>query len=454
MFKKKNVNISSLNSDVRTKNILSNIFFGFGYKILGVMVSLLLVPVTVGYLNTESYGIWITLLSILTWITFFDIGLGNGMRNKLSEALSKGDSEAAKTYVSTGYISITIITFIVFIVISICMPLVNWNVVFNTVVISNSILSNMIFVVIIFSLVNFILSLGNQVFYAYQEASLTGLTPIISNMLNLLFVYILKRYTSNNLIYLGISYGISLILSNIIVTIVFFKRHGEVIPSIRYFDKNKIKDIMGLGVKFFIIQIAALILFTTDNMVITQISGPSEVTPFNIAQRLFNTVVTAHTILITPLWSAYTEAYEKCDMFWIKSTFKKLNLLILVVVMGVVTITASFNFIIAIWIGKGITFPEYLVLVIAIYTIISVWNNTYAYFLNGTGYLKISLIISIVASIINIPISIFFAKYLGLGTVGVVLGTTLCLLPGAVFQPIQTYCILNNRGKKYKILYS
>lgn len=45
---------------------------------LSIIISLLLVPVTLNYLNSYEYGVWLTLSSILVWINYFDIGLGNG----------------------------------------------------------------------------------------------------------------------------------------------------------------------------------------------------------------------------------------------------------------------------------------------------------------------------------------------------------------------------------------
>ena len=56
------------------KNVLASMLI----KGADVVIYLLLVPLTLGYLNAYEYGIWLTLSSILTWINSFDIGLGNG----------------------------------------------------------------------------------------------------------------------------------------------------------------------------------------------------------------------------------------------------------------------------------------------------------------------------------------------------------------------------------------
>jgi hypothetical protein len=54
---------------------------------------------------------------------------------------------------------------------------------------------------------------------------------------------------------------------------------------------------------------------------------------------------------------------------------------------------------------------------------------------------------SLVISVINIPLSVYFAKYLEMGSVGVILGTIACLLFGAVLHPLQYKKIINGTAR-------
>lgn len=76
-------------SNTRNKMLTTNILYSSILKIISLSTSLLIVPITINYLNKEVYGIWMTITSILFWINTFDIGLGNGMRNYLTEAISQ-----------------------------------------------------------------------------------------------------------------------------------------------------------------------------------------------------------------------------------------------------------------------------------------------------------------------------------------------------------------------------
>jgi len=434
--------VSYYDSAARTKVVKFHISLTFLYKALAIGLSYLLVPLTINYLNIEQYGIWMTLLSIMSWVAFFDIGLGNGMRNKLAEALAMNNIRLAKTYVSTGYIAVSFIALIFFVMLLSMLAFAPWNKIFNTTSVSNTELLKVVFVVGFFFLFNFILSLCNQIFYAYQNASLASMGQLLLNLFALIAIYLLINYTSGRLLFLGICYGLSMVSSNIVLTYYFYKRHKEIIPSMGYVDLRKIKEIGSLGLKFFIIQIAVLVIFATDNMIITQVLGPEQVTPYNVVFKLFSIITVIHGIILTPLWSAFTEAYAKGDINWIRNTLKTLNMLMIPIVAAVVILIIFARDIINVWIGSDIRFPHLLVLLMGTFTVISVWNNIYAFFVNAIGRIKPQMYSAILGGLINIPLSIYFAKYLNLGINGVILGTIISLCFFAVIGPMQTHFIL------------
>lgn len=280
-------NIAYFDSATQTKAVKLHISLTFMYRALAVGLSYLLVPITINYLDVEQYGIWTTLLSVISWVAFFDIGLGNGLRNKLTEALAMDDIKLVKTYVSTAYVAIGFIALIFFVILISILPFTPWNKIFNTTSVSNTELLKVVFIVGFFFLFNFVLSLCSQIFCAYQQASLASMRGLLLNLFALIAIYFLIHYASGRLLYLGICYGLSTVLSSLLLTYYFYKKHHEVIPSTRYVDLSKIREIASLGVKFFIIQMAVLVIFATDNMIITQVLGPAQVTPCNVVFETF-----------------------------------------------------------------------------------------------------------------------------------------------------------------------
>ncbi|MQY78288.1 MAG: oligosaccharide flippase family protein [Bacteroidetes bacterium] len=448
MNKTQSLHGSKLNSETRTKVIKRHISLTFVYKVLAIGLSYFLVPLTINYLDIEQYGIWMTLLSVMSWVVFFDIGLGNGLRNKLTEALSVNDIKLAKTYVSTAYIAISFIALLFFVILLAMLPVINWNKIFNTASVSNAELLKLVFVVGFFFLFNFVLSLCNQMFYAYQEASLTTMRQVLLNLIALVLIYILIRYTSGRLLYLGACYGLSMAASNLVMIYYFFKKHKEVIPSLKWIDLNKIKDIATLGIKFFIIQIAALVIFATDNMIITQVLGPAEVTPYNVVFKLFAIITFGYGIINAPIWSAYTNAYRTGDTKWMKNTLKQVKMIMIPIMIVVIILIALARGIVNFWVGPQMKFSSLLVILTGIYVVIQVWSSIHATFVNGIGNIKVQMYSAILAGVINIPLSIYFSKYLSMGTPGVILGTIISMSLFAIIGPIQIHYFFKNLKHK------
>lgn len=434
--------------NVRTIKAKKNILISFILKGLSILVSFLLVPLTLGYLNPTKYGIWLTLSSIVGWLSFFDIGLGNGLRNKLTEAFAIKDYKLAKSYVSTTYAIITFIMIVVYVLFLIIMPNLNWGTVFN---ISNEIaseLNTVIIIVFTFFALRFIFKIIGVIFVADQTPSVNNFFDFIGSLLSLIAIFIITKFSKESLLYISIAYSVTPVITLVLASLYFFRYKYEAIkPSFKAIDLNNFKDLAGLGVNFFVLQIAVLIIFSTDNMIITQVLGPAEVTPYNIAFKYFSLPIMVFSILITPFWSAFTDAYAKDDFIWIKKSMKKLiQIWVLVVILVIILFLLSgyfYNF----WVGDQVEVPLILSLFMAIFAIISTWNNIFAYFINGISKIKLQMYSSIIAMLINIPISIFFAKNLQLGSSGVILATCVSLIFGAFLGPFQTYLVLNNKAK-------
>lgn len=441
------LNIFTLKKDTvkdnRSYKVKKNIYLGFIYRIASIGISYLLVPLTLGYLDENRYGVWMVLLSVLSWLNFLDIGLGNGLRNRLSEALASNQKEKARTFVSTTYAIIILISIGIFLVFLIAFPWINWSHFFNISLVYSNELARLVFWVFLFYILKFIISLCNQVFYAYQDSSLVSLTNLCSNLLILIFIYLLTKFTSGSLFFLGAGYSLLGFLVILFFSIFFYtSKYREVLPSFKYVDFKEVKSLANLGIKFFILQIAVIIIFTTDNMIITQVLGPEYVTSYNIVFKLFSIVTFAYTIIVTPLWSAYTEAYRKKDFLWIRKILNKLNKLMVPIIIFVLLIAIFARKIIYFWVGPNIEYSSLLVIFMGIYVLILVWNNIYAYFLNGIGKIKLQMILAVIGGIVNIPLSVYFAKYLNLGNSGVILATIISLSIFALAGPIQTYNIL------------
>ena len=430
----------------RSVNAKKNIFNSLIIKCLSIVISLFGVPLVIHYINPTQYGVWITLSSIIAWFGFFDIGFGNGLRNKLAESMAKGDNELARIYVSTTYAILGIIIGIVLILFFIVNPFLNWSKILNTPPQMAGELSLLALIVFVFFCLQFVLQLITTILNANQQSAKASLFGFLGSLFSIIIIFILTKTTSGNLLHLGIVFGATPVIVYLASSIWFYSHeYKRYAPSVKFVKFKYARDLMTLGLKFFLIQIAVIILYQTSNIIIAQLYGPAQVTTYNIAYKYFSVIPMGFGIIMMPFWSAYTEAWVKNDLTWIRNTIKKLIYIWIIISVVAIIMLIFSNFVYRIWVGKEILVPFSISAVIALYVVLNAWCGIYSFFLNGVGKIKLQLYSALFGAIVNIPLAIFLGKHLGVA--GVVLSTCLLALTSAVWSPIQYNKIINNNAK-------
>jgi O-antigen/teichoic acid export membrane protein len=413
-----------------------------------VITGFLYVPLLLDYLTQEKYGIWLTLTSILGWFSFLDLGMGNGLRNKLTVALANGDFGLGKKLVSTTYALLICIFCVVLFVFHLSNFFLNWNSILNTKTIDNSELYILTSIVFTFFILRFIFQIISVVYLADQKPSSVKMIETSGSVFSFLIVLILTRVTLNgDLILLGTIISVIPVILFFVVTIVAFKtKYKKLKPTVKDIDFKVSKGILNLGAKFFFMQISFIIVFTTSNFFIAQFYGPEEVTVFNIAFKYFKIPIMIFSIFMSPLWSAVTDAYAKSDYAWLKKTLKYSNMLTALFSVGVILMVFISNWVYKIWIGDKVIIPIGLTVSLGIYTIIDLFITPYSYFINGMGKLRVAVIFTFI-EIIVFFILIFLFGNLFKNSIGIVFSISLIMIMLAIIFSFQTSKLLNNNAK-------
>ncbi|QHW00502.1 oligosaccharide flippase family protein [Spirosoma endbachense] len=434
------------NGHPRTRKAQFNTVLGLGVKGGGVLISLLLVPMTIDYLSKDTYGTWLTISSIVTMISFFDIGIGNGLRNKLSEAVSRREMILARAYVSTAYFIFGVLQLTFIVIFLLLFRYVPWQRILNT-TIDNEQLQNVVLITAIAIAIKLVLDILSYVLFALQESGVVNLFNFLFNTLILIGTYLLTCFTKGDLIYLAIVTTFSPILVLLVSGFILYRKRLKAYkPTFRLANVKYAKSLLSLGYKFFVIQMAVIILFYTDNLIITQLFGPSEVATYNVSFRYFNAANTIFSILIAPYWSAFTEASVKNDTEWMKRTYinlKKMWLFFFALVIIMIIVAQP---VCIMWVGDRVKVPILLNLIMGLNVVIICWNNITVTVTNGLGRINLQLFCSVFASLVNIPLAIYLGQGLDLGSSGVILSTCISLLPAALIGYIQSKKLINNNA--------
>lgn len=442
-----NTNITKLfhATDKRSGMLRINIMFSAILRVIGLLCSLIIVPITLNYLNNEVYGIWLTISSILYWIAFFDIGLGNGMRNYLTQAISQNDYTIARSYISTSFILLCGIAVIMGIIATIVLSILDMNVLFNTTTLPDHQLRIALCVAVIFTLIQFVLKNIGLIFVALQKYAIYDLLSVSGQVLALFIIYILTKTTTSNLIYIVMAFTILPVMVYSLAAIPVFIKYPQLKPTIKCINMNYAHNIVGKGLGFFLIQITScLIIYGSSNLFITRFYGPESVTTYNIAYKYFYMLAIGYTIIVAPMWNAYTDAYVKGDTDWIRKTFHHaISIWGLTVIAGAIMLSIS-SFCYNLWVGDTVTVPLSVSLYVFAYICAFNFNCCVTALINGLNKIRVQIYTSFIFTIVYLFVVMNYGGKYGINSIIGAMAACYCLM--AVIHLYQCRLLINNKA--------
>lgn len=402
------------NTDERSKTVNKNIIQSAIYKIVSILLSLVIVPLTIGFINAEQYGIWLTISSIVGWIGYFDLGLGHGLRNRYATAKAEGNLELASKYLSTTYASIFLIFLVIYIVFCFVNPHVDWCAFLNVTQVSNEELQTMMYILFGFFSLNMVLGVLKSLLLGDQRTSYTARIGVIEQICSVICIFILTKTVTPDLKYLVFVYsGIPCAVFLFFSLFVYLPKSGifrDIRPSISKIDFSLAKGLLSLGGKFFVIQISLLLIFQCVNIIISRNCGQLAVTQYNLSYKYYQMLYMFTVIILTPYWSAFTDAYAKQDYAWMKKTMGLLNKLLLLAIPIIILMAIVSPIFFRIWVGDKVAVPFGINIMTAIYIYSQIFSGVHTYVINGLGKVTIQLIIYVISSLMAIPLMNYLSK--------------------------------------------
>lgn len=430
------------------RNVVAMLFIKGG----SVLINFLIVPLTLNYVDSVTYGVWLTLNSMVAWMSFFDIGINNGLKNKLAEVLAIKDFETGKKYVSTTYAILSIIFIPLMIIGLIACPLFDWQSILNIDIQKTNGLLPAILILISYFSIQFILSTVNVVLLADQRPADSTLYTLVQHVLSFIIIWILTLTTKGSLVYLCLALCATPIIVLLLFNIILFSgRYKNLSPALSAVDFSVTPSLMKLGIQFFIIQIAAIIQYQMMNFIILRYYGATDVTAYNIANKYFNIVYMLWNIVLTPLWAATTDAIANNNYSWIRNAVRKYlkTFLFLVILSGVLLLLSPFVY--DVWIGDKIEIPFSLSFWNMIYFMVLMFGSTFVYILNGASLLKVQTIASLISPLLFISMCYVFIRC-GMSVCGVLVAAVLANFNGFLLAPFQYYWNFEKSGQHHKII--
>lgn len=390
-----------------------------------LVTNALIIPVAIRYLGVESFGIWTTISTALAMLLVLDLGVANSLTNFISEAYAREDRKLAGTYSTTALAVMTFIAFLLGALAYILWPHIHWLSFFH---LSSAteipMVSHAMAAALIVFLFGLPASLAAKILGGYQELRTANIFTAAGSLLNLVAVVVLVRMHATLPMLVAGSSG-ALVATNLLCLawIVMFRKPW-LRPRVTHLSTTVSRRMMQLGSEFFVLQIAGLVVFNSDNLVVTHYLGPAEVATYSIAWRLVGYATVVQTLLTPALWPAFSEAFVRGDLEWIRRTFWRTMMF----TMGTALIfsavfAVSGRWIIQIWAGSAAVPTEGLLLLMCAWILISTFMNNTATVLVAKGQARLQAWCSLAATGVNLALSIYLVQRIG--APGVILATIL-----------------------------
>jgi O-antigen/teichoic acid export membrane protein len=347
-------------------------------------------------------------LSILTWLSFMDMGIGNSIRNKLAIAISKKHKTSIAEIISTSYASIGAFSILALVILSGLIYTISWQSLLNIYSVSEAELKQALLLAFWLFGLQVILKNVIYIFHALQLSFLNNLSLLLSSILNyaVLYVYTIKSNQASLESFIILSIGSQITIYLAMNLWLFGTKLKQFKPRLKHISRNAFNGMKTEGYSFFVIQVFTLLLFQGNSLLISHYYGGASVTEYNASNKIFGTVVLGFTIVLNPVWNSYTHALAKSDYKWIHSIHSRLLKSWLLASLGILIVLSLSGWLFQEWLGSLISVSTSLNVANALYAIIYILCSIFTYLVNASGKITLQMILYIAGGLLFLPIAI------------------------------------------------
>ena len=416
------------------------------YKGISGLSLFVSIPLLIRYLGETNYGLWVLVFTLFQWIFSMDFGLASVLKTKIPVLLHEKKTDLLISYIKSTYVITSIIAFFLFSFFYVVSKLINLKQLLLIPEHSENFVSNLFILNIFFFCLNFIFNVHKSLFVAFLRGKYAEQSIAVNQLMFLFFTFLLLLFFPNlsvadKLIFVSLVNGIGGMIVNIIYTIYFFTSEKISFKSNEKTPKSFIKEILSLGVKYMFIQIGLLVIFTSDNYILSSAFGPKEVVPYEIVNKLFQFPSMLLFAALSPLWSIFATAYIAEDRSKLLTVFKKFNRFFVLIFISIALLYLLSPIIIIYWIKEPLDIPSGLLLITAIATLLRVFTSFYSFFLYGVGKLNNYILLLFFSILVKVPLSYWFIS-LGYGINSVIIATVIILLIWSFTIPFESYYLV------------
>lgn len=421
---------------MRGLRVLRNVVSNYLRFVVFAVVGIVLTPVLVHGLGDRDYGLWTTVFSLTGYFGLLDQGIRPSLVRYVSRDHALGDDVGLSRTISSAmalYLGAGLLTMAIAVIVARFAPAhlpLDPD--------QRALAPALVLLVGGTIALGFPLGVFGAVLSGLQRYDLANLVGVAAGVLRAVaFVVVIRM--GGGLLALGWTSLIVNVLGHIVTAIMARALLPRARISPTFVDRPHLRAIASYGGWAFVGALASNIAFQTDSIVITSILGAALVTPFAIASGLVEnarSLVTAATVVLAPTASEMETLGERDKLHAMLVAGCKYSVLLSwPVLLGLVIFGPN---LLTTWVGERYASASLLLTILVVPTFVALPQATAASVLYGISRHRGIVILSIVAAVANLALSILWARWpapmealfgrtLDPGLVGVAMGTAVPL---------------------------
>lgn len=410
----------------RHRTFIFGALSGYASQVISIVIGIASVPIGLGYFGPIRYGIWVVIASILTYLNASQFGIGTAASTLIAKAPQRPEQQAILSY----SLALLMISSLVFLLLTLLAGKYShsWFPIFGKI---PSYLQDETTMATLILAILFLIRLPMIPFASafaglqqlHYERLYSVILPALTNLIGLIAVVHLE----GDLIMLAILNGLGNILIGLVSATHIFILYKDLRPRWpeELLSSPVTKQIAASGGRFFIVGFAAMLVWNTDNLVISYFLGPEHVSAYAVTFKLFTVAYSIFMVVNAALWPMYGKAAGENNWGWISKIYGDITT-VLPVLGGLVWIGGILfaRDIIQLWTGPAGYGGMLVVFALGGYGYSVSLNNIHANLLGGLNVVIVW--VAILEAVFNLVFSLILVNLLGIG--GVALGTFLSAL--------------------------
>lgn len=382
------------------------------FRVATLLTGILTVPLTLKYLGADLFGVWMVLTSIVEFATFYDFGLGVGLRNMLIECDSRKDHFHARMIIVNAMTAICALAALLVLATLFLAPMLPWDVLIkcNSPEAREQILPGVRAVMIAFAISLPATQLLN-VTVAYQRGYLGYGCYLVGRLIGFGFIVICVVYKLPFWLlaggYIAIPNFALLIGWLVFIVKVPVLRPWGVMPSL-----GVIRQLFTIGIWVVVHQLSFTLTNASIVILIGNTIGASATVPYSVTQKLLSVLSIFPQAFRTGIYAAMGEAWHSGDKQWMKKNIHKTFWLLMVTTwLPIIPIVLAGRFIITHWTRSPEALPSLVLLVACGFSIgASVASSIYGGFVLAINHVRFAALVKLAAGLVVVSFGFCLGK--------------------------------------------